>query len=232
LRISELERENTALRSFAWTASHDLKEPLRGIIMHLELLANSVDGKIEPQDKEHLRLALTCAHLMSAVLPAVEDFVRIQTEPPSLGNVDCKAVVDNAVLLLRCPIAECDGAVTWTALPEVYSSETLLTHVFLNLIDNALRYRSELPPRVTIDCKRKGGEWLFSVSDNGSGIDPKYRDYIFEPFGRLHTRRKSGAGIGLALCRLALEQLGGRIWVDGTQNGRGSIFRFTLPAET
>jgi light-regulated signal transduction histidine kinase (bacteriophytochrome) len=231
-RLAELERENAALKGFAWAASHDLKEPLRGIIMHLELLAHSLDGNLEHPHKEHLQFALASAHLMASVLPAVEAFVRVRTEPLELSEVDCAAVVNRAMLLLRCAIEESDGSVTCTELPRVYSCETLLTHVFLNLIENAIRYRSEDPPDVKINCERDGAQWIFSITDNGSGIDSEYLEYVFEPFRRLHSRRKSGSGIGLALCRSAVERLGGRIWAEAVQSGGGSVFRFTLPAET
>ncbi|MBV8847148.1 MAG: hypothetical protein JO307_30430 [Bryobacterales bacterium] len=231
-RISELERENVALKGFAWAASHDLKEPLRGITLNLELLENSAEGKLDAKEKKYLRFALTSAHLMSTVLPAVEHFVRVQTEEPVLSDVDCEAVVNNVTLLLRSSIAECGGSVTWNGLPRMRCSETLLTHVFLNLIDNAIKYRSEDPPQVIIQSKLDGGYWFFSVADNGTGIDSKYLEYIFEPFGRVQPRRKSGSGIGLALCRAAVERLGGRIWAEAATSGGGSIFRFTLPAET
>lgn len=231
-RLEELERENLALRDFAWAASHDLKEPLRGISLHLEWLANSLNGQLEAPQAQHLEHALKSAQIVASVLTAVESYVRLRTEAFEWTTVDCGDVVANVTLLLRCKIIETGGSVTWNGLPCVRSSETLLTHVFLNLVDNAIRYRAKDPPRIKIAGDLQGNEWNFSVIDNGIGIDEKYREYIFEPFGRLNSRRTSGSGIGLALCRTAVERLGGRIWAEASQSGGGSVFRFTLPAET
>src|SRR5215471_8946824 len=231
-RIEELEQENLALREFAWAASHDLKEPLRGILLQLELLERSLQGKLDSKSQEAMKHALNSAHLMSSVMPAVEQYIRIQTEQVEYSQVDCATVAGNVVVLLRAALADTGGSVTWSELPCVRSNEQLLTHVFLNLVDNAVRYRSQEPPRIKIGCELRSNHWAFSVTDNGRGIDGKHLEYIFEPFGRLNSRRTSGSGIGLALCRAAVQRLGGKIWAESTKSGFGSVFRFTLPNET
>jgi signal transduction histidine kinase len=113
-------------------------------------------------------------------------------------------------------------------LPTISSIELPLVQLFQNLMGNAIKYRSADPPVVRISAKADDNCWIFSVQDNGIGIDPKYFDYIFGVFRRLHTSQKSGTGIGLAICRAAVERLGGRIWVESAP-GSGSTFYFSLP---
>jgi two-component system, chemotaxis family, sensor kinase Cph1 len=115
-------------------------------------------------------------------------------------------------------------------LPIVVADRVHLVQLFQNLIGNAIKFRGSEPPRIAISTEKQGEEWAFSVSDNGIGIAPEHRDFIFRMFQRLHTRAEyPGNGVGLAICKKIVEQHGGRIWVE-SELGRGSNFRFTFPA--
>jgi len=146
-----------------------------------------------------------------------------------VAEVDASAVLRNVLSSLAEAIRESGAAVAYDPLPEVRMSEVHLQQVFQNLISNALKYRSEDPPRIQISAAHQGAAWLFSVRDNGLGIDPQYKEKIFGVFKRLHHDQKySGTGIGLAICQRVVERYGGRIWVESVP-GKGSTFLFTVP---
>jgi light-regulated signal transduction histidine kinase (bacteriophytochrome) len=143
-------------------------------------------------------------------------------------TVDCNAVVKAAAWNLQAMIQENGASLECGPLPVIASLELPLVQLFQNLISNAIKYRSEQPPVIRISAEKEDHGWTFSIQDNGIGIDPKYFDYIFGVFRRLHGSQKSGTGIGLAICRAAVERLGGRIWVESAP-GMGSTFHVSLP---
>jgi light-regulated signal transduction histidine kinase (bacteriophytochrome) len=145
-------------------------------------------------------------------------------EPVSAGEA-----LNGALANLQVPIEQSGATVTSDPLPVVPADGAQLTHLFQNLIGNAIKFRAERPPEVHVGAERRDGEWRFAVRDNGIGIDPQYFERIFMIFQRLHTRSKyPGTGIGLAICQRIVERHGGRIWVE-SEPGRGSTFHFTLP---
>ena len=143
-------------------------------------------------------------------------------------SVDCNAVAKTALASLQGMIEESGSSIVCEDLPTIWSIELLLVQLFQNLIGNGIKYRSAEPPRIRIFAQGSEAGWTFTVQDNGIGIDPKYFDYIFGVFRRLHGIQYSGTGIGLAICRAAVERLGGRIWVE-SKIGAGSCFHFFLP---
>ncbi len=145
----------------------------------------------------------------------------------SSTRVDASGALKQVLFGLAEVIRQCNGSVTYDALPEVGMSKTHLQQVLQNLITNALKYRREEPPEIHISAVRQGATWRFAVRDNGIGIDPAYKEKIFGVFKRLH-RHYSGTGIGLAICQRVVERYGGRIWVESSP-GRGSTFFFTVP---
>jgi light-regulated signal transduction histidine kinase (bacteriophytochrome) len=228
-KIARLERANEALRDFAWSASHDLKEPLRSVIGIGGLLHRNLDGKLDKRDIELLNLVVEGGKRTYALLESMQQFIVIaDTGGVSDTIVDCNRVMQKVTALLGQVISETGATVTWESLTSLQSDESMLTHVLLNLVGNAIKYRSDRPPEVKVTYEYDGVSSVFSVIDNGRGIDPKHYDSIFRPFWRADPRRAAGSGLGLALCRAAVQRLGGQIWVhSGTDHG--SVFQFSLP---
>jgi light-regulated signal transduction histidine kinase (bacteriophytochrome) len=151
------------------------------------------------------------------------------TQGYSLQPVDTKLAFDTACGNLQMSIEKSGAIVTAGELPTIRADATQLTQLFQNLLGNAVKYRNENAPRIHVQARTADKSWLFSVQDNGIGIEPQYFDRIFQMFQRLHTREKySGTGIGLAICRRIVERHGGKIWVE-SQPGCGSTFLFAIP---
>lgn len=228
-RVEDLTQSNEALHEFTWAASHDLKEPLRNVLMLSERLARAAGEKLGVNERETLDLICEHARRTCALIEAMQQYIYVgEAASDYWTEIDCNAIVRTAVAQLRRMIRETGASVSWEALPTIWSSEILVTQVFQNLIGNSIKYRSAEPPVVRISCDRRGQEWVFSVKDNGIGIDPIYAEYIFQPFKRLHSKKSQGTGIGLAICRAAVRRMGGSIWLE-SGCGSGSRFRFTLP---
>jgi PAS domain S-box-containing protein len=227
----ELRRANADLEQFAYSASHDLQEPLRMVSIYSELLKKRFAEKLGPEGDEFIHYtvegAIRMEHLVRDLLAYTSASANTNGAGPPARVRDA---VDEAVASLRAAIIETGATVTSSDLPTLGGVQRVhLEQVFQNLISNALKYRSHKPPVIHISAELSDGEWLFSVADNGIGIDPRYRDLIFGIFKRLHTAREyPGTGIGLAICQKIVERAGGRIWVD-SQPGLGSTFRFTIP---
>ncbi len=160
-------------------------------------------------------------------MPMISSTLRTHGRP--FEPTDCDAVVDKAVNDLAVAIAESGAVITRDPLPTVLGDAQQLEQLFQNLVSNAIKFRSEEEPRVHITARRKRTEWLFSVRDNGIGIDSKYSERIFVVFQRLHAREeRSGTGIGLAISKKIVERHGGRIWIE-SRPGEGTTFYFTIP---
>jgi light-regulated signal transduction histidine kinase (bacteriophytochrome) len=158
------------------------------------------------------------------------DFSSVGSRKTGLAQVDCNEVLQIALAALRASIQQSSAVITYDSLPHVMADELQLVQLFQNLISNGIKYQNGGPPNIHVSCGQEGERWIFSVKDNGIGIDSKYADRIFLIFQRLHTQQEySGTGIGLALCKKIVERHGGRIWVE-SELGKGCVFRFTLPA--
>jgi len=226
----QLRRANQDLEQFAFSASHDLQEPLRSIKIYSELLmkrhAHSLDGEAL-KFMSFLRNGATRMETLVRDLLTYTQATRFD-EPPKV--TDANEALKTALANLSGAIGESGAQVTTGPLPSLPVNGTHLQQLFQNLIGNALKYRSpKRPPAVHVEAERQNENWVFSVADNGIGIDPEYKENIFGLFKRLHTSGEySGTGIGLAICRRIVDRYHGRIWVE-SEPGRGSIFRFTLP---
>jgi light-regulated signal transduction histidine kinase (bacteriophytochrome) len=229
-KVEELARSNRELEQFAYVASHDLQEPLRMVAAYTQLLAERYRGKLDEQADKYIDYAVDGAKRMQALIQDLLTFSRVGRTESDVARADGTAVVEQALLNLGSAIRESGAVVNSDRLPVVMANNSLLIQLFQNLIANAIKFRGSEPPLIHIVAEKNSDQWVFSVADNGIGIAPEFQDHIFTIFKRLHTRREyPGNGIGLAICRKIVEQHGGRIWVT-SQQGQGSIFRFTLPA--
>jgi len=227
----ELARSNAELEQFAYVASHDLQEPLRTVASYTKLLGSRYADQLDEDARTFIKFAQDGAIRMQSLIDALLAFSRVGTRARDPGPVDASTAVRQALVNLKASIQEAGATVNCGALPSVIGDSLQLVELFQNLIGNAVKFRSTRPPRIDVTARRDGAEWVFSVSDNGIGIDPQFFGRIFEVFQRLHGQEEyPGTGIGLAICKRIVERFGGRIWVESTP-GAGTTFLFSLPAE-
>lgn len=228
-----LEVSNRDLQQFVYAASHDLKEPLRMIKSYAQLTKKRYADKLDTAGKEFLDFMVDGATRMHALLEDLLKYSRASNfDNIARQFVDCNSVLSKTLANLEMALQEGGASIESEVLPVVSAHETHMIQLFQNLISNAIRYRSARPLEIHIKAVRQDNNWLFSVADNGIGIDPKFKDQIFLLFRRLHGVEYSGTGIGLALCQRVVQHYGGRIWVE-SEVDRGATFYFTLPvAET
>lgn len=226
-----LERANADLQHFAWSASHDLQEPLRMVSIYSELLRRKFSEQLGAAGEEYIGYTVLGAKRMENLLRNLRTYTHDSTlaQAPA-DEVDTDAIFSRTLQNLAVAIEANEAKIECGALPKVRIYEFQLEQIFLNLIANAIRYRTDAPPEIAVSAERQGGDWVFSVRDNGIGIEPKFHEQIFEVFKRLHGAAEySGTGMGLAICQRAIERAGGRIWVESSPN-EGSTFFFTVPA--
>jgi PAS domain S-box-containing protein len=228
-KLEELARSNADLEQFAYVASHDLQEPLRMVISYTQLLARRYQGKLDVSADEFIGFAVDGASRMQQLIQDLLSYSRLTIRGKALQFTECGAACNAALENLREAIEDSNAEVSVGPLPTVVADATQLSQLFQNLIGNAIKYRNKRRPKIRVEAVSSGNEWVFSVQDNGIGIEPQYFERIFQMFQRLHTHKDySGTGIGLAICRKIAERHGGRIWVE-SHPGQGSIFRFTIP---
>ncbi|MFI7126274.1 ATP-binding protein [Nonomuraea sp. NPDC050153] len=230
-QAEELRRSNGELEQFAYVASHDLQEPLRKVASFTQMLEQRYGPQLDDRAKQYIHYAVDGAKRMQLLINDLLDFSRVGRVTGERTSVDAGRALDTALENLSATIEDTEATVTRDELPKVKGNRLQLAQLFQNLIENAVKFRSEEPPRVHIGATRSGGMWEFSCSDNGIGVESKYADRIFLIFQRLHARDVyPGTGIGLALCRKIVEYHGGQLWLDGGAEGQGATFRWTLPA--
>jgi signal transduction histidine kinase len=227
--VEALRRANSDLEQFAFSASHDLQEPLRMVSTFSQLLQMKYAGKLDQQADTIIGHCVEGATRMGRMIRDLLEYTRAASISETLPDrVSLEGALEEALRNLQASIEESQASVTHDPLPDLEVEAVHLQQIFQNLVSNAIKYRSAQPPRIHIGAVLTGGVWEFSVQDNGIGIEPRYKDQVFGLFKRLHSRsRYSGTGLGLAICKKLVERYGGRIWVE-SQLGAGSTFFFTL----
>jgi len=227
--VEELQRSNWDLEQFARVVSHDLQEPLRMVESYTQLLAQRYENQLDDKAQKYIHYAVDGAARMQRLINDLLTYSRVATQGQVPEAVDSGSVLDEALRNLSAVIDESGATVTNGQLPQVRADATQLLQVFQNMIANAIKFRGKDSPEVYVVAREEDGEWLFSVKDNGIGIDAQYADRVFTIFQRLHTRDEyPGTGVGLAVCKRIVERHGGRIWFE-SEIGKGTTFFFTLP---
>ena len=226
-----LRRSNEDLGRFSYTVAHELSEPLRTITVHAQLLERQLNKQLSGELADSFQFVMQSAHRMRSF---IDDLLRYSHATHHGGNtlteIDADTVLTQVLFHLDAVIQSKAAKITHDPLPTLLADPGI-EHVLQNLIGNAIKYsRPGVPPEVHVAAQEEQGTWLFSVRDNGIGIDPQYRDGIFQVFRRLHGRDVAGHGIGLALAQKIVEANGGKIWVE-SQPGVGSTFYFTIPQD-
>ena len=231
-RDAELKRSNAELEQFAYVASHDLQEPLRMVANYTELLAQRYQGKLDEKADKYIHYASDGARRMQRLVADLLAYSRVGSQGRPLVKVRSSDVLQGVLESIDRSIHESGASIEFGPLPDVLADEVQLRQLFQNLIGNAIKFRSDAPPRVVVKAIPNGDRWLFSVTDNGIGMEMQYADRIFQMFQRLNERGKyDGSGIGLAISKRIVERHAGSIWIESTP-GAGTSFYFTLkPAE-
>ncbi|HEY6769052.1 MAG TPA: PAS domain S-box protein [Candidatus Sulfotelmatobacter sp.] len=227
-----LEQSNLELKQFAYVASHDLQSPLRSISGFVQLLKSEYEGKLDEQAQDWIRRTVQSIVQMQTLIRDLLSYSRVDARSRPFTRIPFLDVINDALTLLESSVHDSGGEVTCGPLPEIMGDRSQLVQLIQNLIGNGLTYHGDKLPKIHITAERWGKEWIFSVRDNGIGINPKYQEQIFEIFKRLHDQKEyPGTGIGLAVCRRVVNRHGGKIWVK-SEPGHGTTFHFTIPEGT
>jgi signal transduction histidine kinase len=228
-RSEELARSNMDLEKFAYVASHDMQEPLRTIISYIELIQRKFNGSIDKDMEKYMEYVVGAGYRMRELITGLLEYSRADKEEKSFVPVSCNEVLKVVIENMHGSIEESKASIQYDPLPEIKASYMQMIQLFQNLISNAIKFKNGNTPQVRISYKKIEGYHLFSVGDNGIGIETEYKDKIFEIFKRLHPIGEyMGVGIGLAICKKIVEKHKGKIWVDSVPD-KGSTFYFTIP---
>jgi light-regulated signal transduction histidine kinase (bacteriophytochrome) len=226
--IIGLKRSNQELEQFAYVASHDLQEPLRMVSSYTQLLERRYKDQLDQDAKDFIFFAVDGANRMQHLINDLLDYSRVTTRGKPFVKLDLSAVLGHAIANLQKKIQETGAMIVNDDLPFVYGDEVQLVRIFQNLLDNAMKFRGDEPPRIHVSAKIMDDKIQISITDNGIGIDKIYSDRVFTIFQRLHTKVEyPGTGIGLAICKRTIERHGGKIWFE-SEPGKGTTFYFTL----
>ena len=224
----KLIKSNKELEQFAYAVSHDLREPLRTINSYVQLLESRYKDKLDKDAKELMQFAVDGTARMDILIHDLLIYCRISSSKQELTLVDCSAIVESVILNLNDTIKKNKAKIHVDLLPKIMSNDFQMTQLFQNLIINGIKFHGSSHPEIQITSKKQNQEWLFSIKDNGIGIDKKYAEKIFIIFQRLHAKNDyEGTGIGLAICKKVVELHGGKIWFNSDIQ-KGTTFYFTL----
>jgi len=228
-RTEELARSNAELEQFASVASHDLQEPLRTVATFAQFLQERYKGKLDAKADEFIDFMVDGVTRMQQLISDLLAYSRVGSRGKEFVPAGSAAILEQALKNLQAAVEESGAQVTHDLLPTVKCDPAQIVQVFQNLVGNSIKFRSAQPPCIHVAVERRPSEWVFSVKDNGIGIDPQYAERVFEIFQRLHTRREyPGTGVGLAIAEKIVQRHGGRIWVESKLR-QGATFFFTLP---
>jgi PAS domain S-box-containing protein len=226
-----LRSANEDLNQFAYSASHDLQEPLRILSLYSQLMERDFGNKFDGKAREYLGFLVESSRRMQMLLRDLLAYIQVAgAKQEQTTEVDAGEVIEKVIENLKETIVESNAEIHYRALPKLRMQEVHLLQLLQNLIGNAIKYRSDAPPCIDISAEREEDKWLMRVKDNGIGIPFRYQAQVFGMFKRLHTREQyPGTGIGLAICHKIVERYGGKIWVE-SEGGVGSTFCFKVPA--
>lgn len=226
-KTKELARSNTELEQFAYVASHDLQEPLRMVTSYLQLLENRYKDKLDQDAKDFISFAVDGSNRMRSLIHSLLEYSRIN-RVKAFEIIDVNLLLKEVLENLSAAIKDNNATIKISDLPKINGDPVLINQLFQNLIQNAIKFINTRNPEIDISCKEEKDEYLFSVKDNGIGIQKEYIDKIFIIFKRLHSKEEyPGTGMGLAICKKIVERHGGKIWVE-SEFGKGSTFYFTI----
>ncbi|MGE5430391.1 MAG: sensor histidine kinase [Syntrophomonadaceae bacterium] len=227
--LEDLRRSNRDLEQFAYVASHDLQEPVRMVYSFTQLLVRDYKDRFDERANQYIEFIFEGAARMRMLINDLLEYARLADTDRPFTAVDCQEALEDAIKNLRVSIEESEAVILHDTLPVITGDEVQIMQLFQNLLSNSIKFRSESVPEIHICAENRKEDWLFSVKDNGIGMDSVFSSKIFVIFQRLHERDKyPGTGIGLSICKRIVERHQGRIWVDSRPN-EGSIFYFTIP---
>ncbi len=223
-----LEQSNKDLEQFAYVASHDLREPLRTISSFVQLIENRYKDKLDDEGNEFIQFVVDGVNRMDILIVDLLSYSQVSTKEHPLQLVDCSDVLETVIASSNENIKKNQAKIIIHQMPVITANKQQMILVFQNLINNAIKFHGDLLPEITVSAKENSTNWEFMISDNGIGIDEKYKDRIFVIFQRLNSREiYEGTGIGLTICKKIIEQHGGKIWFE-SEIGKGSTFYFTI----
>lgn len=227
-RTQDLKQANEELQQFAYVASHDLQEPLRTITSFTQLLESRYKGRLDEDADEFIGYIVASSRRMTDLINGLLALARLRKSGQTLLPIPFEKLLEEAEISLQASIRESEAQIHHGSLPALAVDKLQFEQVLQNLISNAIKYRREEPPLIRVDAKRDSTHWIFSVTDNGRGFDPRFSERIFGLFQRLDTRDVQGTGMGLSIARRIVERHGGRMWAE-SRDGVGSTFYFSLP---
>jgi signal transduction histidine kinase len=228
LKNKELKDTNKELEQFTYAASHDLQEPLRMVSSYMGLLQKKYDGQLDEKAQTYIHFAVDGSKRMKILINDLLNYSRTSITAIEYHEVNVADVINEIKKMFQEDLNEPTSGIFFDELPVITANSMLMSQLFQNLIGNAIKYKSEAPPQINIAATKNATHWIFSIKDNGLGIDSKYFEKIFVIFQRLHSNSThKGTGIGLAICKRIVERHGGNIWVE-SEEGKGSTFFFSI----